>query len=95
MREIGAADERDDIFASNDYCPITNLEHADMAYEWIFNGVNSYYMAMWQPVQDALSRGLDVSGAAWIKMENGKLKSLRLMKKTREGRNCSSVRKEG
>lgn len=35
------------IFASSDYCPITNLEHADMAYEWMFNGVNSYYMALW------------------------------------------------
>lgn len=42
---IGAADERDDIFASVDYCPITNLEHADMAYEWIFNGVNEYHQA--------------------------------------------------
>ena len=35
------------IFASSNYCPITNLEHADMAYEWMFNGVNSYYMALW------------------------------------------------
>ncbi|MCD7982548.1 MAG: alpha/beta hydrolase [Clostridiales bacterium] len=30
----GAARERDDIFAASCYCPITNLEHADMAYEW-------------------------------------------------------------
>lgn len=40
LKAIGAADERDDIFASMDYCPITNLDHADMAYEWMFNGVN-------------------------------------------------------
>lgn len=48
LREIGAADERDDIFASSDYCPITNLENADASYEWIFYGENKYYPAMWQ-----------------------------------------------
>lgn len=36
LREIGAADERDDVFASSCYCPITDLDHADMAYEWEF-----------------------------------------------------------
>ena len=41
LREIGAAEERDDIFASMDYCPITDLPHADLAYEWVFNGVNT------------------------------------------------------
>ncbi len=35
---IGAADERDDVFAASCYCPIHNLENADMAYEWLFNG---------------------------------------------------------
>lgn len=34
---IGAAQERDDIFAANCYCPIINLEHADAAYEWQFS----------------------------------------------------------
>ncbi len=43
LNAIGAANERDDIFASMDYCPITNLDHADMAYEWMFNGVNEAY----------------------------------------------------
>ena len=61
LAEIGAADARDDIFASSDYCPITNLENADMAYEWIFNGVNSYYMAVWQ-LQDLEKRGQNVPG---------------------------------
>ena len=61
LQEIGAADERDDIFASSDYCPITNLEHADMAYEWMFNGVNSYYMALWQ-LQDLANRGQKIPG---------------------------------
>ena len=56
LQEIGAADERDDIFASSDYCPITNLENADKAYEWIFYGENKYYPAMWQ-LQDLKARG--------------------------------------
>jgi hypothetical protein len=42
LREIGAADERDDIFAASCYCPITNLDHSDAAYEWLFNGLNDY-----------------------------------------------------
>lgn len=37
LNEIGAAKERDDIFAAVAYCPITNLENADMAYEWMFH----------------------------------------------------------
>jgi hypothetical protein len=42
LKELGAAEARDDIFAASCYCPITNLDHADMAYEWLFNGVNEY-----------------------------------------------------
>jgi hypothetical protein len=42
LKQIGAADERDDIFAVSAYCPITNLDHADAAYEWLFNGVVNY-----------------------------------------------------
>lgn len=37
LRENGAyMDERDDVFAAQIYCPIIDLEHADMAYEWTF-----------------------------------------------------------
>lgn len=42
LKAIGAANARDDVFAVSAYCPITNLEHADMAYEWQFNGFNDY-----------------------------------------------------
>lgn len=42
LQEVGAAHGRDDIFAASCYCPITNLDHADMAYEWLFHGVNEY-----------------------------------------------------
>ena len=43
LKELGAADAGDEIFAASCYCPITNLEHADMAYEWEFYGVNDYH----------------------------------------------------
>lgn len=36
LAAIGAAQERDDIFAAQCYCPIADLAHADMAYEWMF-----------------------------------------------------------
>lgn len=42
LRALGAANATDDVFAVSAYCPITNLEHADAAYEWQFNGVNDY-----------------------------------------------------
>lgn len=42
LKALGAANARDDIFAVSAYCPVTDLEHADMAYEWQFNGVNDY-----------------------------------------------------
>lgn len=41
LKAMGAADERDDVFASVCYCPITDLDHADMAYEWLYNGTDS------------------------------------------------------
>ena len=42
LKALGAANARDDVFAVSAYCPIANLEHADAAYEWQFNGVNDY-----------------------------------------------------
>ncbi len=44
LKAIGAADERDDIFAASCYCPIHNLEHADSAYEWLFNKEHKSHM---------------------------------------------------
>ena len=44
LAEIGAADADDSIFAASCYCPITNLDHADMAYEWEFHGLNDFHM---------------------------------------------------
>lgn len=42
LQAMGALPERDDIFAVSSYCPITNLEHADAAYEWQFRGQTEY-----------------------------------------------------
>ena len=40
LKELGAAKERDDIFAASCYCPITNLEKASSAYEWQLKNVS-------------------------------------------------------
>lgn len=43
LEEVGAVmEESDAIFASQCYCPIIDLEHADMAYEWMFRGIYEY-----------------------------------------------------
>lgn len=42
LQALGAANAPDHIFAASSYCPITNLDHADAAYEWQFQSVNSY-----------------------------------------------------
>lgn len=41
LKEMGAADERDDIFAAVCFCPIIDLEHADAAYEWLYRCTNN------------------------------------------------------
>ena len=41
LKALGAAEADDDVFAVSAYCPIINLDHSDMAYEWQFNGVNT------------------------------------------------------
>ena len=41
LKAMGAADERDDVFASVCFCPIIDLDHADMAYEWLFAQTDS------------------------------------------------------
>ncbi len=42
LKALGAATSTDDIFAVSAYCPIINLENADMAYEWQLNKIHSY-----------------------------------------------------
>ena len=46
LKRAGAfMDEPDDIFAAQCYCPIIDLDHADLAYEWLFRG-ETHYMGM-------------------------------------------------
>lgn len=54
LKEIGAADERDDVFAANCYCPIHNLEHADMAYEWLFGREEEFHMMKIKKTEEGL-----------------------------------------
>ena len=56
LEAIGAADERDDIFAASCYCPIHNLEHADAAYEWLFCGENTFHRMKKVKTEDGLKR---------------------------------------
>jgi len=44
LKAIGAARANDDIYAAAPYCPITNLDNADAAYEWQFNHVHTAEM---------------------------------------------------
>lgn len=39
LKAIGAADTSDDIYTAVTFAPITNLDHADSAYEWEFGGI--------------------------------------------------------
>ncbi len=43
LRALGACEGREDVFAVCSYCPITDLEHADSAYEWQFRGIADYH----------------------------------------------------
>ena len=38
---LGAASKKDDVFATICFAPILDLDHADMAYEWMYNRVNN------------------------------------------------------
>lgn len=40
LERMGAAPGRDDVFASICYCPITDLDHADSEYEWLYGCTN-------------------------------------------------------
>ena len=53
LKELGAANERDDIFAASCYCPITNLENSDKAYEWEFCGINHYHKMKFEIIEDS------------------------------------------
>ncbi|MDR1218131.1 MAG: alpha/beta hydrolase [Treponema sp.] len=65
LRALGAAEERDDIFAAICYCPIIDLEHADMAYEWLYRGTNAQARSL-QPGETAVSNELAALYPAYL-----------------------------
>ncbi len=44
LEELGAVmDKSDSVFAASCYCPITNLEHSDEAYEWQYGHLDRFF----------------------------------------------------
>ncbi len=64
LEKIGAYPTSDAVFASSCYCPITNLEHQDMAYEWQFNGIYDYFRK---------NMKMDEAGRPTLSNEDGKM----------------------
>jgi hypothetical protein len=56
LKALGAATATDDIFAVSAYCPIINLENADMAYEWQFNKIHNYKKMIFSNVNGEFKR---------------------------------------
>ena len=75
LAEIGAVlTERDDIYAAQCYCPITDFEHQNMAYEWFYHdnaaytGLGSGEPSALNAAQQAMSDDL---AAAFVEYVNG------------------------
>lgn len=65
LKAMGAADVRDDVYASVCYCPITDLNHADMAYEWLYGCTNRKNRQL-NDDQDAVSKELAAAYPAYL-----------------------------
>ena len=46
LQAMGAANARDDVFASICYCPMLDLDNADMGYEWLYGCTNDKVRAL-------------------------------------------------
>ncbi|MCT9083022.1 subtype B tannase [Streptomyces fulvoviolaceus] len=62
LKELGAADASDAIFATGAWCPITDLEHADGAYEWNW-GTND--LSTGKQVDQTVSKALQAQFAEY------------------------------
>lgn len=65
LKAMGAANARDDVYASVCYCPITDLNHADMAYEWLYGCTNRENRQL-NDDQDAVSKELAAAYPAYL-----------------------------
>ena len=73
LEEIGAImDSTDDVYAAQAYCPITDLDHADLAYEWMYADIQDYSNDMTgetgtsSDFEQALSKEMASAYAAYI-----------------------------
>ena len=55
LDEIGAAEERDDIFMATPTSPITDMDHSDMAFEWMLPALDSF-TEMEKALSEALAK---------------------------------------
>lgn len=62
LKILGAANVRDDIFAVSTYCPITNLDNSDAAYEWHFGNAHNYKKMLINRTADGQIERKEVSG---------------------------------
>lgn len=78
LEEIGAVQGVSDAVAgSMDWCPITNLDTADEAYEWMMGATRSGLSDDEQAISDALAEAYaEYVNAAGIKDENGNVLTL-------------------
>lgn len=67
LKAMGAADERDDIFAAVCFCPIVDLDHADMAYEWLYSCTNN----VTRPLADKQVEVSNELAAQFAEYQNG------------------------
>jgi len=65
LKAMGAADQRDDIFAAVCFCPIIDLDHADMAYEWLYGVTNNVTRPI-SAEQEAVSKLLAANYPAYL-----------------------------
>ncbi len=81
---MGAAQAPDDVFAAICYCPITDLNHADMEYEWLYSCTNTGIRHLSEK-QIAISEELATECSAYIN-------SLNLIKKDGTPLNAENYR---
>ncbi|MDE5624037.1 MAG: carboxylesterase family protein [Alistipes sp.] len=65
LKAMGAADASDAVYASICYCPITDLNHADMEYEWLYGCTNTGVRGL-DEAQIAISNQLAALCPAYI-----------------------------
>lgn len=65
LESMGAASASDAIYAAICYCPITDLNHADMEYEWLFQSVSNSIRKL-DSAQLAVSRVLAQQCPAYL-----------------------------